>query len=196
MSEDTPDYALWLDIETTGLGSHDYILEVATMLTRMTPDFEELDAFETVILNYVSLHNMSEYALNTHARNGLLDEIVAGHGMPLVKAERTILNMIDQHTKGLVVLAGSGVSHFDHQFIRTRMPGLHERLTYYDLDIGCVNRLAKLSGIETGGGDHSHRARMCLREALDQARLFGQYFSRCSPKVGPLGDHFTKICQL
>ena len=174
MGRDTPGYALWFDLESTGLDPDDLILEVAAVLTRTTPDFEELGSFETAVL-YPGPSRppaLSAFALEAHTRNGLLAEIEAGRGMTLEEAEKTILSLVGKWTRDPVVMAGSGVGHFDHPFIKTRMPALHSRLTYYDLDIGPVRRLARIAGMEIADEDHPHRAMECLREALAQGRAF------------------------
>ena len=176
MGRETPEYALWFDLESTGLGEEDLILEVAAVLTRVTPGFEELGSFETPVASpgLSRSFELSAFARDAHTRNGLLAEIAAGRGMALGDAEKAVLAMVDGWTKDRVVMAGSGVGHFDHPFIATRMPELHRRLVYFDLDVGPVRRFARIAGMEIAEEDHPHRAMGCLREALDQGRTFNR----------------------
>jgi len=171
MGADTPEYALWFDIETSGLRHGDVIMEVAAVLTRMASGFEELGSFCAVVVRpRLPRSSMSAFALEEHTRNGLLDDIERGYGVPLEAAEKGVLALVDRWTDGQVAMAGSGVGHFDHPFIKDRMPVLHARLTYYDLDIGPVRRLARVSGVDMPEKDHTHRATECVREALSQGR--------------------------
>ena len=188
MGEGIPGYTLWADLETTGLNpgpgsGRDLIIEVAVILTRTSPAFEEVGRFEAVISHGEAVRPlMRPFVLAMHEANGLLAAIESGAGMPLAGAQAAILALIDGVTADQVVLAGSGVSDFDHPFVDIAMPLLSSRLLYQDLDMAPVRRFFALSGFgvgldgqPVGGGGHAHRAMAHAEEALSVARLFGGF---------------------
>ncbi|MBA3875617.1 MAG: hypothetical protein C0498_01550 [Anaerolinea sp.] len=183
LTMDLPPYCLFLDLETTGTDEgRDPIIEIGCILTRTTPAFPELASCSFVVTNYAPWlrPQMSGEVLVMHASNGLLAELDAGAGVSIHEAERLVLDMVNRHAGDeRVILAGSGVGHFDRRFLRAQMPGLDARLVWYVLDIGVVRRLARLAGVRAGwaGDAKPHRAladtRLHLAEARELAALIG-----------------------
>lgn len=170
--------ALWVDIETTGLDPEwcDPV-EIAVILTDTTLEFRELDRFHSLIAVDPNYTYWEESAEELHTRTGLMDDLfdprIAKYSR--LEAERTILEMIDRHTTGKVILAGSGVSHFDRHVIDVQFESLAKRLEYFALDIGPVRRFARIAGIAFDGGDQAaktHRALSDIEQHLTEARAF------------------------
>src|SRR5699024_8687453 len=80
---------------------------------------------------------------------------------------------------GKVVLAGSGVSHFDSRVIRARMPHVQELLNYRQFDVG-IMRIQYLHWTKTNltdvNDDKTHRAMDDVRCHLKEAQAFRQFF--------------------
>lgn len=81
---------------------------------------------------------------------------------------------------------GSGVSHFDRQYINRDLPRLGRRLTFWALDVGCVRRIFALQGASTASIDaKTHRA---LDDALVHADELRFYAKR-----GIMADRYEDV---
>lgn len=167
------DIILWLDLETTGSGDDALVLEVGMALTGPGPKFETLDTFMEV-LRHPELPTMVPVVQKMHEDNGLLRDIEVVGKTPDDAAKRMAQYIGDwfgispQH----VVLAGSGVGHFDRKFIRRDWPWLDKRLAYYTYDVGVLRRFCRMVGIEAGI-DQSltpHRALADVDQHIREAR--------------------------
>lgn len=185
-----PSYALWLDLETTGTDEGlDPIIEVGVVLTHVTPLFPAIDSLNRVITpppaepdcecGSLVAHRLglNPAVRRMHEANGLLAEIAAGRSYPIAEAEIDILKWLDALTAGArVVLAGSGVGHFDRRFLRAQMPGLDRRLVHYPLDVGVIRRFFRVAGVSTAplSEDESktHRALDDVHAHIAEARKF------------------------
>lgn len=159
---------LWLDLETTGSDPEkDKILEIGTVLT----DYElnELDSYSAVISDQENLKLMDDYVRNMHTVNGLIKDIEAGSGTFLKDAEISIIKMMQDNgaPSKLVVLAGSGVSHFDRFFIKRYMKDLNAYLKYFNIDVGVMRRVLTIIGRD----DLIMKDFAKPHRALDDARL-------------------------
>lgn len=173
------DYALWLDLETTGLSEFaDRVLEVGWVLTRVEPGFPEVAWGEERILDtpYLVLERLirDDVVREMHTANGLLGELRTDGGVPSAVADGRIVDAILAHAGTRpVALAGSGVAHFDRRFLAVYLPRLHHRLTHYALDVGVVRRFRAIAGIDpVYPGAKAHRALADALAALDEARRY------------------------
>ncbi len=177
------DLLLWVDLETTGseVEKGDEIIEFAAILT--TLDLDELSSHETVIMpRALGLGRMMLHPVvrRMHETNGLLEELLENDYPFVGQAERFILQWLDLEfskmtEKPKLVLAGSGVAHFDRKFIDKYMPQLARRLRYYTLDIGVVRRAHRWwlgEDLSTANDGKTHRAMDDIRCHLAEAREF------------------------
>jgi Oligoribonuclease (3''->5'' exoribonuclease) len=152
MSFAYPIALLWVDLETTGLevvtkSRQDQVIEVAAMVT--TFDLDPIAGYHDVVrLTKTGVERIksNEYVLNMHKKNGLLRDAATTKNT-LAEVEENILNMLAINTtfnKGELMLAGSGVGHFDNAIIREQMPRLAEWLNYALFDIGVYRRMTKI----------------------------------------------------
>lgn len=174
----------WLELETTGSDVElDYIMEIGAVMTDF--DFEELG--ETPYSEVIGLPNVGFERVNNnpvvkkmHTENGLLEE-----------CKKSLPFDFDDHFKnwmrslvpqGKVILAGSGVSHFDRKFITRYMWQTDRLLTYPMLDIGVVRRYLRYIGIlpenEKWWEPKSHRALDDIRQHLGEARRYKRLLVR------------------
>lgn len=179
---------LWVDLETTGLDpSSDSILEVAAIVTddRLT----ELASYTSLARpEWKTIPYADTPVRDMHEKSGLTRDMVdaadAGLLPNLAEVEGDILDQLVRlggKNDVSVVLAGSGVSHFDQQVINEQMPGLASWLDYYTIDVGTIRRfysMATGTDLVDANEAKTHRADDDIRCHLTEARAFREAFSR------------------
>lgn len=176
------DLIVCLDLETTGVNEHDDpIIEVGAVA--LDTDFNTLDTFTAVChaSSEVLTARLDDYVRKMHTRNGLLDDLNQGKGIPLADVDEAIARWIKGLNGGSsnkAAMAGSGVGHFDSRFIRAQMPKLAKALTFWTLDVGVMRRMCSFSGrddlVLPGTHDKNHRA---LDDAMFHAEELRHYAS-------------------
>ncbi len=175
---EVPDLLLWLDLETTGSDeAKDGIIEVGCILstTDLTPIAEysrvvqpEPEAYGRMMLNPV--------VREMHEANGLLAEIqTADQRIHLITNSLIAWATYNGAMQGRLVLAGSGVAHFDRRFIKKYMPQLDNFMRYWSIDIGVVRRSHDLwvgTKVSTANDGKTHRALDDARCHLAEAQAF------------------------
>lgn len=178
---------LWTDLETTGSDvAKDCIIEVGMVLT--TADLEEISTFSSLVKPTdagLGRLMMNEIVRGMHQNNGLLDEIIKmGKDAPRVdEVARGILKWLEGSNapQGKVVLAGSGVGHFDRAFIQKYMPQVMNFLRYWVIDVGVIRRGMELwteVELPVKQEDKAHRALADVRFCLGEARFFQQVWNQ------------------
>lgn len=133
----------WIDLETTGLDEQDgSILEVGVVVA--DPDGRTLT--EAAWLVSPLPHHLRELppeVYEMHRTSGLLADLEAAPALPLPgDVDLAVAALLDRHTvDGRIILAGSGVSHFDVRWIARHLPATCYRLTYWTYDVGVIRRL-------------------------------------------------------
>ncbi len=181
------DHLLWLDLETTGSDetAGDCIIEVGCVLT--THDLEEVSEFSHVVQpEPLGLGRMlqNEVVRTMHETNGLLADVLDAKDEDKIHhVTREILTWLQEcgAEQGKLVLAGSGVGHFDRRFIKRWMPQLDKAMRYWCIDIGVVRRAYQMWATvpyeTTERGQHpgkTHRALDDARCHLEEARAFAR----------------------
>ena len=143
----------WIDLETTSADEHDgSILEVGIIIT--DPHLRELDRAEWLVepLDIAHIADMPDVVRRMHTESGLLDRLdearadeASGRRRFAIyivdEVDALLRELLDTHTvRGQIILAGSGVGHFDSRWIRRHLPRSAQRLTYWALDVGVVRR--------------------------------------------------------
>lgn len=184
----------WCDLETTGTDEKlDPILEVAWIITERFAPWAELSHGSLVVdPNCVGLvdwrDRMNDYVLGMHTDNGLLADIEAGPMFSIHDAQDAIISQLSLHgSKKDFLLAGSGVSHFDHRMIAAQMPRVEKWLQYPNHDVGNIRRALEMlkggpqfadavygSNIATTGGVQ-HRAMDDIRDHLNEWRVYAEF---------------------
>lgn len=173
-------HLLWLDLETTGTDQNlDSIIEIATILT--TTDLRIIDQDSRVVKptrQAMERLQAEDFVRNMHETNGLLGALQAGEGEDINDVDQQVVNwlrsyMVEPHK---VVIAGSGVAHFDRRFIAAQMPLLNRYLAYPVLDIGIMRRGWEMWGGPMDGypdqANKTHRAMDDIQHHLNEARWF------------------------
>lgn len=169
------DLACWVDLETTG-GDHltGHVLEVAAVITTADPAAEVLAEFERVVapamivaelaagVPFSALVNPEVAAM--HERNGLARALrtAAPTSTRSLDADLTAWRLEVCDRAGAprkMLLAGSGVAHFETRWLPRHFPRFNGGLTYYALDTGVLRRALRLCGVDVPpNGSRTHRA--------------------------------------
>lgn len=149
-----PTHALWVDLETTGTDeTRGEVLEVGAILTTLDAVATEVSRYQLTIkpANRAWFSAMSNVVVKMHSESGLLDDIAGvEEEMPREAVDRMLVAwrraaVREARAAGHVVttplvLAGSGVGHFDGRWLRLHFPEFSRALTYYTLDVGVLRR--------------------------------------------------------
>ena len=178
----------WIDLETTGLDAHlDPILEIGLIITRARPPFETVATYEAVIAPDEDewYTRMNSFVREMHTGNNLLNDIES-HGRALSDVEEEVVSLFKEYGRPHnYMLAGSGVSHFDHRFINAQMPILAKWLQYPSLDVGVIRRALGFSGrsdLDAFGqtfatvNDKPHRGLDDVADHLNEFRAYSKMF--------------------
>ena len=173
----------WLDLETTGLDPNaDNILEIAVAVSVLERPFEATDAM-SVVLRYPSangskgvpsLHPVVE---EMHTKNGLLAECRRSL-LGIADVEESLLSIVPETTdrEDMPTLAGSSV-HFDHAFLRAKMPRLAARFSHRHYDVSAVKLFCQSLGMGKLPKAEAHRAAADIRESIAHAEQCAEWLA-------------------
>lgn len=177
--------ALILDTETTGNAPESELIEMGMVMLDV-PSLKELGEFTIVIdpsPEQFSAMMSNDVVRKMHEHNGLIADLVAHKGVHPDVADALINKWLDQFTmdRTHIPYGGSGVAHFDRQYITKQLPRLNKRITYWSLDVGAVRRIFALQGATTASIEaKTHRA-------LDDAKVHAEEL-RFYAEAGRLAD--------
>ena len=153
-------HLLWLDLETTGSDLEvDQIIEVAVILTSFN-GITEIDSQTHVCGLYdedghwlhelpeiFRLFSVNEVVQKMHEGNDLWADVCKSP-MNVKVADMAISKMLrDRGVKSKkVMIAGSGVGHFDRKFVDKYMPMTSGFLAYPAFDTGAIRRALEMAG--------------------------------------------------
>lgn len=187
--------ALILDTETTGNKPNSDLIEIGMVMLDV-PSLRELGEFSIVIEpSPDQFEDMmaNDVVREMHTKNGLIADIVAGKGVHPGIADIRIKTWLNQfETRTHIPYGGSGVAHFDRQYITKWLPLLDRRITYWALDVGAVRRIFALQGaswLKIEGGE-SFEAK--THRALDDAKVHVQEL-RFAAEAGRMADRYREL---
>jgi oligoribonuclease len=178
---DTPDKILWCDLECTGSNvDKDEIIEIGLILTDQ--DLNELGYFKSVVKpGPLALGRLMQNSVvhEMHTVNGLLDDVLGADDIYKQHiVTTTVLLWLRSIGVGVdgrnLILAGSGVGHYDKRFIDKYMPQLSKLLRYYVLDVGVIRRAHRMwvGEPEDFNSSKTHRALDDIKAHLGEARYY------------------------
>lgn len=191
MSNHTTQPILWIDLETTGSEpDKDYILEIGAIVTSGYPDYTEGARFQAVIEPFDKrrLFSMDEAVVRMHSANGLIEELLLGHSIPLERARNQFTAFVYEYfpeSVSKIQVGGSGICHFDRKFLKRDFGVVEERFEYWSWDVGVLRRALQQAGVPLLDlGKKSHRA---LDDAIlhsMEMRSYMHAISKLVPEVG------------
>jgi oligoribonuclease len=183
---------LWVDLETTGDHKQkDDIIEIGAILTDF--EFEEQSFFQVIVLpDQEAFDRMmaKDIVREMHTENGLIKVLEKKLGYSVQAAQAQMVDWLGSsgYASGRLMLAGSGVSHFDRAFIDRDLPLIASRLTYPPLDIGVVRRFLRMIGAMPPRMDttdmKTHRALDDIRLHLEEARTYKKFILGHLEEIG------------
>lgn len=99
----------------------------------------------------------------------------------ITHADELLAAVIASHTEDTLILAGSGVSHYDFRWVKYHMPLTAARFKWYTIDVGCMRRLYRaVVGDDLTNADSrkTHRALDDVDCHLEELREFAALFIR------------------
>jgi oligoribonuclease (3'-5' exoribonuclease) len=188
--------AVILDTETTGNMPDSDLIEMG-MVMLSVPSLEQLGTFSVVIEpspeQFSAMMN-KPVVREMHEKNGLIEDLLAGKGVSATEADQQIMKWLDTFTteRAHIPYGGSGVAHFDRQYITRQLPRLNRRITYWALDVGSVRRIFALQGgswLKIDGGE-AYDAK--THRALDDALVHAQEL-RFAAESGTYADMYRDL---
>lgn len=171
-------FIFWLDLECTGSGDDEDVLELGASITDR--DLNELDAKSFIFpTTEDKIRGMKQVVVDMHTKNGLIHEIKIvspmERDMALAQADDELAAWIRTFAGGdHMVIGGSGVAHYDRKYIKRDFPNLDARLTHFHLDISSIRRGMEYAGIKWSEDFYTktHRALDDARQHRDEFRRF------------------------
>ncbi len=158
--------AAFLDIETAGTDEHrDPILEIGIVLTDL--DFRTRAQASWLIHPTMSVaetrDNAGVIVRRMHDENGLWEALRGDDVYRRDAADSVIARWLhDRNGSEHILIAGSGVGHFDRRFLKVQLPQVDRAFTYYPLDVGILRRACGFANrhdlVLEGTGGKTHRA--------------------------------------
>lgn len=177
----------FIDLETTGTDeTNGSILEIGAIVT--DEELQPLASWETLVDPQMAhVADMAPVVREMHTASGLLDqldriapELVANTAPDGIRylpdADYRLAELLRPFTiRGQIVLAGSGVGHFDARWIARHLPRTSKLLTFWTIDVGVVRRfLSMLADVDipTLNDRKPHRALDDVRLHLAEATVY------------------------
>ena len=132
----------WVDLEMTGLGDEQVIVEIASLVTdadlNILAEGPELAIHRTP----EEMARMEEWPAKQHKKSGLLDRIEASE-IDVAEAEAQTLKFLKKWTKkGKAPLCGNSI-WVDRRFLHKEMPTLEDYLHYRMIDVSSFKELVE-----------------------------------------------------
>jgi len=132
----------WIDLEMTGLGDDQVIVEIASLVTdadlNILAEGPELAIHRTP----EDMARMEDWPAKQHKKSGLLDRIEVSE-IDIAEAERQTLEFLQKWTeKGKAPLCGNSI-WVDRRFLHKEMPTLEGYLHYRMVDVSSFKEVVE-----------------------------------------------------
>ena len=132
----------WVDLEMTGLGDEQVIVEIASLVTdanlNILAEGPELAIHRTP----EEMSRMEEWPARQHKKSGLIDRIKASK-IDVAEAEKQTLEFLKKWTvKGKAPLCGNSI-WVDRRFLHKEMPTLEDYLHYRMVDVSSFKEVVE-----------------------------------------------------
>jgi oligoribonuclease (3'-5' exoribonuclease) len=173
----------WIDVETTGNDPHKHeLLEVVVAEAELLDPFNVKFIHESVMWFHSDVvKSLDPHVVAMHTKNGLFKECsVEKSTIDAWEAEEQLLKLIpfvdDEEERH--VLAGSSV-HFDHDFLKARMPKLAKRFSHRHYDVSAMKLFCQSRGMQKLPKNEAHRAKEDVLESIEHAKECERWLREC-----------------
>lgn len=172
---------IWIDLEMTGLGDNNVILEIAVILTdeklNVTDRFPDSKLGLAINRTEEELITIEPWSLNQHTKSGLLERVKKSPNS-LIVTEKLVLEFISKRiepNKG--ILCGNSI-WVDRKFLRKEMPKLENYLFYRMIDVSSIKELVQRWFPDTKFPEKSktHLAMDDIQESIEELKWLRQHF--------------------
>jgi len=172
---------IWIDLEMTGLGDNNVILEIAVILTdeklNITDRFPDSKLGLAINRTEEELITIEPWSLNQHTKSGLLERVNKSPNS-LIVTEKLVLEFISKRielNKG--ILCGNSI-WVDRKFLRKEMPELENYLFYRMIDVSSIKELVQRWFPDTKFPEKSktHLAMDDIQESIEELKWLRQHF--------------------
>ncbi|MBA31739.1 MAG: oligoribonuclease [Chloroflexi bacterium] len=168
----------WLDLEMTGLGDNQVIIEIASIIT--DDDLKIIKEGPEIAIHRTKdeLSIMESWPANQHKKSGLLKR-VNDSKIDIKKAEKLTLNFLKKYAKkNEAILCGNSI-WVDRKFLRKEMPMLEEYLYYRMIDVSSLKELISKwysSEEQYQEKNSSHLALLDIRDSINELKWYREKF--------------------
>ncbi len=186
----------WIDLESTGTNEHvDDIVEIAMIVTDMSlqPVMQYTEVIQPEHGDWYDRMRSIDAVFDMHTKNGLIEDLQSGVAPDLFSVDREIVSILKEMEirEKAIMLAGSGVGHFDARFIRHHMKYLSKHLAYPVIDVGVMRRFVRdvvgrpdMIPNEGDGSIKTHRAMDDIKLHLEEARYYRKVLAQAFDVAG------------
>jgi oligoribonuclease len=173
------DNLIWIDLEMTGLDpDHDYILEIATIVT--DANLNVIAEGPNLVVHQPDsvLDNMNEWCINQHGKTGLTQKCRESTLTEREAEQQTIDFLMDYVDRGASPMCGNSIGQ-DRRFLDRHMPELESYFHYRNLDVSSVKELAKRwkpDVLKTLKKQGSHLALDDIRDSIYELAHYREHF--------------------
>ncbi len=130
----------WVDLEMTGLGDDQVIVEIASLIT--DADLNILAEGPEIAVHRTpeEMARMEEWSAEQHKKSGLLDRVEASEIDIREAEDKTLKFLKEWASEGKVPLCGNSI-WVDRRFLHKEMPTLENYLHYRMIDVSSIKEL-------------------------------------------------------
>ena len=167
-------HLFWVDLEMTGLGENQLILEIASLITNHDLQILETGPELVIHRSEKELHVIEEWPKIHHKKTGLLD-MVQKSTISIESAEELTLNFLQKWAgEKKLPLCGNSI-WVDRRFIKNEMPNLEAALHYRMIDVSSIKELSSRWFGKKGMAPEKkkdHRALGDIIESVDELKWY------------------------
>tara|TARA_Y100000817_G_scaffold127658_1_gene100071 strand:+ start:3136 stop:3687 length:552 start_codon:yes stop_codon:yes gene_type:complete len=168
----------WLDLEMTGLGDDQFIIEIASAITDDDLNIIAEGPEIAILRSDEELSNMESWPAKQHKESGLLQRVNESK-IDIKKAEKLTLNFLKKYAKkNQAILCGNSI-WVDRKFLRKEMPILEEYLFYRMVDVSSLKEIINkwyVSKEQYKEKHSSHLAMSDIKDSIDELKWYRENF--------------------
>lgn len=167
----------WVDLEMTGLGDDQVIVEIASLVT--DADLNILAEGPEIAIHRTpqEMARMEEWPAKQHKKSGLIDRIEASK-IDVAEAEKQTLEFLKKWTyKGKAPLCGNSI-WVDRRFLHKEMPELENYLHYRMVDVSSFKEVVERwypKSVRPPSKKNTHLAMNDIKESVEELKWYREH---------------------